>query len=85
MPNSFCDPMDYSPPNSSIYGIFQKEFWSGLPFPSPSYLSSPGIKPTSSALAHRFFTTEPPGKPRELTYDPVIPHLGKCPGKNENL
>ena len=35
----------------------------GLPFPSPGLLPDPGIKPTSLALAGRFFTTEPPGKP----------------------
>ena len=29
------DPMDYSPPGSSIHGIFQQEYWSGVPLPSP--------------------------------------------------
>jgi len=28
-------------------------------------LPGPGIKPMSPALAGRFFTTEPPGKPQE--------------------
>ena len=41
-----CDPMDYTPPGSSIHGIFQERIleWvaisfsrSGLPFPSPGY------------------------------------------------
>ena len=26
-------------------GIFEQEYWSGLPFPSPEALSDPGIKP----------------------------------------
>ena len=26
-------------------GIFEQEYWSGLPFPSPGALSDPGIKP----------------------------------------
>ena len=26
--------MDYSPPGSSVLGISQQEYWSGLPFPS---------------------------------------------------
>ena len=26
-----CDPMDYSPPGSSVQGIFQQEYWSGVP------------------------------------------------------
>ena len=47
-------------------GFLRQEYWSGLPFLSPGALPDPGIKPTSlasSALAGRFFTTEPPGQP----------------------
>ena len=39
------------------------ELMSALPFPTPGDLPDPGIKPGSPALAGRFFTTEPPGKP----------------------
>ena len=42
----------------------RQEYWSGLPFPSPGDLPNQGIKPmasASSALAGRFFSTEPPG------------------------
>ena len=42
----------------------KQEYWSGLPFPSPGYLSDPGIEPASPALVGRLFITEPPGKPR---------------------
>ena len=48
-------------------GFPRQEYWSGLPFPSPGDLSDPGIEPTSlvlPALAGRFFTTAPPGKPQ---------------------
>ena len=48
-------------------GFYRQEYWSGLLFPSPGDLPDPGIKPefpVSPALAGRFFTTEPPGKPR---------------------
>ena len=38
-------------------GFTRKAYWRGLPFPSP------GIEPGSSALAGRYFTTEPPWKP----------------------
>ena len=44
----------------------RQEYWSGLPIPSPGDLPDPGIKPMSlmsPALAGRFFTPEPPGKP----------------------
>ena len=55
--------MDYNPPGSSVPGIFQANYWNKLPFPSPGDLLNPTIKPPSSALASRLFTTEPPGKP----------------------
>ena len=29
------DPMDCSPPGSSVHGVFQEEYWSGVPLPSP--------------------------------------------------
>ena len=47
-------------------GFPRRECWSGLPFPSPGDLPDPGIEPGSlhaAALAGRFFTTAPPGKP----------------------
>ena len=44
-------------------GFSKQEYWSGLPFPSPGDLPDPGIEPMSPALASRFFTTEPLGKP----------------------
>ena len=28
-----CDPTDCSPPGSSVHGVLQREYWSGLPFP----------------------------------------------------
>ena len=57
------DPMDCSLPGSSVHGISQQEYWSGLPFPSPGNLPDPGVKTSSlasPALAGRFFTTAPP-------------------------
>ena len=38
-----------------------------MPFPMPGDLLDPGIQPASLvslALAGRYFTTEPPGKPK---------------------
>ena len=45
--------------------VSRQEYQSGLPFPSPGDLPDPGIKPESPALAGGFFTTEPPGQPKE--------------------
>ena len=35
--------------------FFTQEYWSGLPFPTPGDLPSPGIEPPSPTLAGRFF------------------------------
>ena len=44
-------------------GLPRQEYWSGSLCPSPGNLPNIGVKSTSSALAGRFFTTEPPRKP----------------------
>ena len=44
-------------------GFPRQEYWSGLIFPSPGDLPHPEMESESPALAGRFFTTEPPGKP----------------------
>ena len=43
----------------------RQEYWSGLPFPPPGDLPDPDIEPASLALAGRFFTAKPPGKPHK--------------------
>ena len=47
---TLCDPMDCSLPGSSVHGIFQQQYWSALPFPSPGDLPEPGIEPGSPTL-----------------------------------
>ena len=44
---ALCNPMDCSPPGSSVHGFSQWGYWSGLPFPPPGDLPNPGIKLTS--------------------------------------
>ena len=44
-------------------GFSKKEYWSGLPFPSPGDLPNLGIEPMSPALAGRFITTGHMGFP----------------------
>ena len=56
---TLCNLMNYSPPGSSVHGIFKQEYWSGLPLSSPEDLPNPGIEPlslVSFALAGRFST-----------------------------
>ena len=53
-------------------GFSRQGYWSGLPFPSPGDLPKPGIEPAPPALAGRFFTAEPPGKPLLVAYPPAF-------------
>ena len=43
-------------------------YWSGLPFPTPGNLPSPGIEPASPVLAGGFFTTVLLWKPQKIVY-----------------
>ena len=43
-------------------GFSRQEYWSGLPFPSPGDLPSPGIEPGSPTLQADALPSEPPGK-----------------------
>ena len=54
--------MNYSPPGFSVHGTVQTRLLEWVAIPSSGDLLNPGIKPTSPALAGRFFITEPPGK-----------------------
>ena len=57
---ALCDPMDCSPRGSSVNGISQARYWSGLPHPPPGDLPDSGMEPASlisPALADGFFTT----------------------------
>ena len=64
MSNSFVTPWTVAHQALLSIGFPRQEYWSGLPFPFPGDLPDPEIEPTSPALAGKFFTTEPPGKPR---------------------
>ena len=44
-------------------GFSRREYWSGLPFPSPGDLPNAGIKPESPMFQGDFLPSEPPGKP----------------------
>ena len=55
---TLCDPMDCSLPDSSIHGIFQARYCSGLPFPSPGDLPYPGLEPRSPAMQADSLPTE---------------------------
>ena len=60
---TLCDPMDCSPPGSSIHGILQARIleWVAIPFSRGS--SRPRDGTLVSCIACRFLPSEPPGKP----------------------
>ena len=45
--STLCDPMDYSPPGSSIHGILQARILEWVAVPSPEHHPYPGIEPMS--------------------------------------
>ena len=47
---TFCDPMDCSPPGSSVHGILQARTLEWVAIPPPGDLPDPGIEPGSPAL-----------------------------------
>ena len=62
----FATPWTVACQASLSMGFPRQKYWSGLPFPTSGNLPNPGTEPTSlvsSALAGRFFTTAPLGKP----------------------
>ena len=62
---TLCNPMDCSPPGSFVHGILQARILE-CHFLLQGIFPDPGIEPTSlvsPALAGKFFTTVPPGKP----------------------
>ena len=59
-----CNPVDCSPPGSSVHGILQERMlkWVAISFSRGS--SQPMVQTSTSCLAGRFLTTVPPGKVR---------------------
>ena len=76
---TLCDAMDCSPPGSCVLEFSRQEYWSGLPLPPPGDLLSPESKPTSPALAGRFFTTAPHGKPIHSVDTFLFPSICQVP------
>ena len=57
---TLCNPMDCSPPDSSVHGILQARILEWVVFPSSKNLPKPGIKPRSSALQADSLPSPPP-------------------------
>ena len=80
---TLCDPMDCSPPGSSVHGILQARILERVVIPSSRGSSRPRDRTCvscSSCIAGGFFTAEPPGKPNNniiylLLQLPVLPYI----------
>jgi hypothetical protein len=57
-------------------GFSRREYWSGFLFPPPGDFPNPETEPMSPALVGRFFTTEPPGKPKLCKLGVIIQKQG---------
>ena len=53
---TLCKPTDCSPPGSSVHGILQARYWSGLPCPPLGGSSQPRDQNRVFCIADRFFT-----------------------------
>ena len=60
----FCNHMDCSPLGSSVHGILQARILQWVAISLSRGSSRPRDRTHVSCIAGRFFTTEPPGKPR---------------------
>ena len=60
---TLCNPMDYNPPGSSVYGIQQARRLEWVAIPFPDNLPYPGFKSWSPTLQADSSPSEPPGKP----------------------
>ena len=59
---TLCDPMDHSPPGSSVHWMLQARILEWVSFPFSRWSSRPRDQTNASSIAGGFFTAEPPGK-----------------------
>ena len=59
-----CNPVDCSPPGSSVRGILQERILEWVAIPFSQGFPNPGIKPRSPTLQADSLPSEPPGKPQ---------------------
>ena len=69
---SFVTPWTVACQAPVFMGFPRQEHWSGLPFPSPGDLPSPGIESESLVLAGGFFTTGVPHQSRPTVIITVL-------------
>ena len=63
---TLCDPVNCSPPGSSVHGSLQARVLEWAATPSSRGSSPPRDQTQVSHIAGSFFTPEPPGKPDDM-------------------
>ena len=71
---TLCNPMDYSPPGSTVHGDSPGQPWSGLPCPSPGDRPNPWTESASlmSPALAGFFTSSTTWKAQRIGIDPQL-------------
>ena len=68
-------PRTVAPQASLSMGFSRKDYWSGLPFPSPGDLPDPVVEPGCPTLQADFLPSEPPPS---LKFDKGFKHTLQC-------
>ena len=67
---TLCDPMNCSPPDSTVRGILQTKILEWIAMPPPGDLPDPGMEAMSLASAGRFFTSSATWEAHKGSYLP---------------
>ena len=81
---TLCNPMDCSPPGSSVHGDPSWPEWNGLPFPPSGDLSNPGIELRFPALQADSLPSGSPGKPKNTRVGSLSLLQGTFPTQESN-
>ena len=77
---TLCDPMDCSPPGSSVHGILQARILKSVAMPSfRGSFQSRDQNPGLLHLQEDSLPSEPPGKPKENNVQSIKGMFPKCP------
>ena len=82
---TLCDPVDCSPPGSSVHGIPQARRLEGAAIPFFGDLLDPGIEPGSRALQADSFPSEPPRKPGLCWQSSKMSFAGRAAWRHRTL
>ena len=77
--SSFTTPWTVAHQAPLSMAFSRQEYWNGLLFPSSGDLANPRIKPSSPALADRFFPAKPSGNPCIYPAAAAAKSLQSCP------